>query len=282
MESPQVCAVDLFGLKSGQERWVLITTDEHWDNAHCDRALLTRHHKLAVERNAVILKFGDLFCAMQGKWDKRADYKDIREEHKGNDYLNRLIDTAFKWYEPYAKNIGLISPGNHEMSILNRHGFDLTQMLVSRLKVGNPSMLPGPYWGYVIFKCHASHTADHGADGQMAMHWHHGYGGGGEVTRGMIDNNRTRGQYLADIYLSGHIHRRNMDENILTTVTQDGQLKRKVQLFLRAGTYKDETEGWHGAQGRASRPLGGWWLKFTMRQPHGECAYPVVEEQRAV
>ena len=39
--------------------YYLLISDLHWDNPHCDRALLKRHLDLALERNAVIMVFGD-------------------------------------------------------------------------------------------------------------------------------------------------------------------------------------------------------------------------------
>ena len=239
-------------IKSGSERWVLLQSDEHWDNTHCDRALLTKHHKEAAEKNAPIFKIGDLFCAMQGKWDKRADQNQLRTEHRGNNYLDALVKTATSYYKPYAKHIALITPGNHEGSIVQRHQTNLTERLCENL--GVPM---GGYWGFVKFRFVG------GAQLSRDMFYHHGYGGGGEVTRGMIDNNRTRGQYSADIFFSGHIHRRNLDENIITECMPNGAVVQRQQLFIRGGAYKNETDGWHAEQGRAGRPLGGWWLRFT-------------------
>ena len=58
--------------REDSEFWVLLTADVHWDNPHCDRTLYRRHLDLAKERDAAILNVGDWFCAMQGKYDKRA------------------------------------------------------------------------------------------------------------------------------------------------------------------------------------------------------------------
>lgn len=262
--SRQVHRITFSGIRAGWEQWVLLQSDEHWDNAECDRALLTRHHKEALQKNAPIFKFGDVFCAMQGKWDKRADENQLRPEHRGNKYLDSLVSTASDYYSPFASNIALVTPGNHEGSILGKHQTDLTERLVERLKVKSSTVHMGDYWGYVLF------TFDCGKKLTKQMHYHHGYGGGGEVTRGLIDHSRTRGQYHADIYVSGHIHRRNMDENILTECTTAGVLVKKPQIFLRSGTYKDETKGWHAMGGRAARPLGGWWLRFTYRPRNGQ------------
>ena len=53
--------------RSGWEQWFLLSSDRHHDNAHTNWAMETRHLDEAVQKNAGILDFGDLFCAMQGK-----------------------------------------------------------------------------------------------------------------------------------------------------------------------------------------------------------------------
>ena len=273
----QVHRLTFHQVKAGWEQWVLLMSDEHWDNAECDRKLLLRHHEEARARNAPIFKFGDLFCAMQGKWDKRADQNQLRPEHRGNNYLDRLVNTAGGFYKPFADQIALITPGNHEQSIVDRHQTNLSERLLVKLRERSTVPHLGDYWGFVKFKFSFGAGQTHLT---KDLFYHHGYGGGGEVTRGLIDNNRTRGQYNADLFYSGHIHRRNMDENIITEVNHAGKIIQRQQLFLRGGTYKNETRGWHATGGRAGRPLGGYWLKFTARCSDDE-KYIDIQEIRA-
>jgi hypothetical protein len=272
--SRQVHRITFYNAKAGAEFWVLLMSDEHWDNAECVRSILTRHHEEAVARHAPIFKFGDLFCAMQGKWDKRADQNQLRPEHRGNTYLDKLVNTAGNYYSPYADSIALITPGNHEQSIVDRHQTNLTERLITILREKSSVPHLGDYWGFVKFRfTDSAKSAIHGGYNNAVnkdLCYHHGYGGGGEVTRGLIDNNRTRGQYNADIFYSGHIHRRNVDENLITEVNRHGKIIIRQQIFLRGSTYKNETRGWHATGGRAARPIGGYWLKFTVRQTHTE------------
>ena len=257
--SRQVHRVTFTNIRAGWEQYVLIKADDHYDSAHCDRDLLSRHHREAVARGAPVFCFGDLFDAMQGKWDKRADQNQLRPEHRGNNYLDKLVNTATDYYGKFADSLALITPGNHEQSILDRHQTNITERLVTNLRHKSDTVHMGGYWGFVLF------TFGCGKPITKQLHYHHGYGGGGEVTRGFIDNNRTRGQYNADIFVSGHVHRRNMDENIITECTGNGAIALRKQLFLRASTYKNETDGWHATKGRAARPIGGWWLRFSYR-----------------
>jgi hypothetical protein len=274
---PNVHALDLHMEHAGEEQEVLFQADEHWDNAHCRLDLLKRHHEEAKALGAPILKFGDVFCAMQGKWDKRASQDQLRAEHRGCNYLDRLVSTAAEWYRPYKDNIALICPGNHETSILKRHETNLTERLCDRLGVEM-----GSYWGYVVVRLARHWKGIQKNEYHVHIHYHHGYGGGGEVTRGLIDHSRTRGQYLADIYFSGHIHRRNMDENQIVYCDRLGNIRVREQLFLRLGTYKDEHDchGFHIEKGRAARPLGGWWVRFRYER-HKNNHILTFEERRA-
>ena len=71
--------------------WVLLTSDRHHDNPHCNQELEKKHLDEAKERNAVIIDYGDLFCAMQGKFDRRASKDHIRPAHQHGNYLDRLV-----------------------------------------------------------------------------------------------------------------------------------------------------------------------------------------------
>lgn len=242
------------------ERWVLLQSDEHADNAHSDLPLIQQHMAEAVERDAAVLKFGDTYCAMQGRWDKRADPRQLREELRGANYLDELVNFHDRLYRPYAHIIAGIGYGNHETSIQGHHQTDLVERLVDRLRqAGSPVQKLG-YTGFVRILAQYGNTVR-----TILLHFHHGSGGGGEVTRGMIDWSRTRGMYMADVYYAGHIHRRNQDENVITTVSAKGICERRNQLFLRGSCYKDEDGegGWHVERGRAARAKGGWWLKIT-------------------
>ncbi len=53
------------------EQWVLLRSDVHHDNPKCNQDLERKHLDEAIEYDAPIIDNGDLFCAMQGKWDKR-------------------------------------------------------------------------------------------------------------------------------------------------------------------------------------------------------------------
>ena len=84
----------------------LLLSDVHWDNPHCDRALLKKHLDMAKVRGAGIMVFGDFFCAMQGKYDPRGAKGNIRPEHDVPNYLDALVDSAAEYLLPYREKKG--------------------------------------------------------------------------------------------------------------------------------------------------------------------------------
>lgn len=115
--APTVLTVNIPYAGKDWEQWFLLRSDAHHDNLHADHAMEKRHLDLALERGAGILDFGDLFCAMQGKWDKRADVDQLRPELVSAKYLDRLVEYNADFYRRYARNWILLARGNHETSI---------------------------------------------------------------------------------------------------------------------------------------------------------------------
>lgn len=244
------------------EQWVLLSSDRHHDNAHCDQVLEKRHLDQAKERNAAIIDYGDLFCAMQGKWDKRSDRGAMREEHQQGPYLDTLVSTAADFYEPYANNFVVIGRGNHETAIQNRHETDLTERLVGVLNDRAGSTIQaGGYAGWVRF-CIQNSTHRQ----SVALHYYHGSGGGGPVTKDMIGANRLQVAADADIYCFGHTH--DAWHNTLHKIGLDhlGKPTQRVVDVVKTPSYKDEygdgNGGWSVERRMPPKPLGAYWLRF--------------------
>ena len=129
------------------------------------------------------------------------------------------------------------------------------------MRMAGSKVVSAPDWGFILIKSRKRNSVD-----TRRLFYQHGYGGGGEITRGLIDHSRTRSQWDADIYVSGHIHRRNIDENIMVRCSSRGNVTQEQQLFIRCGSYKDEThDAWHISKGRGARPVGGWYINFTSK-----------------
>ena len=98
----------------GDKQRFLLSSDRHWDNPHSDLKLQKQHLNEMLDTNAYMIDCGDLFCLMQGKYDRRSNKSDIRPEHNKENYLDAVIDGAIDFFTPYASNILLIGEGNHE------------------------------------------------------------------------------------------------------------------------------------------------------------------------
>ena len=123
----------------------LLLCDIHWDNPHCRRDLLSQHLEQAKQAEAGILIFGDLFCAMQGKYDPRGSKAGIRPEHNVANYLDAIVNDAIEYFLPYKGQLLFVSPGNHETNILKRQETDI----IGRFCKGVGCMA-GAYSGKII------------------------------------------------------------------------------------------------------------------------------------
>lgn len=264
------------------EQWALLRTDAHHDNPKCNWNLERKHLEQAKERNAIIIDNGDLFCAMQGKWDKRADKSSIRPEHQEGNYLDLLVKTAADFYQPYSHLWAVFGLGNHETAIIKAHETNLTERLVERLKTnGTCPGMAGGYGGWVRFMFKSSTRCD----SRILKHYH-GSGGGGAVTKGVIDTNRLA-TFTPDaqIFFTGHSHDEWIFPITRERLSHKGDVYHDEQLHLRAGGYKDawadgamgfEVEKRHGP-----KPNGAMWLIFT-QEFKGKGAWQVnVEARRA-
>ena len=235
----------------------LLLSDLHWDNPLCERVLLKKHLEQAKANEAPILIFGDLFCAMQGKYDPRSSKASLRPEHQVQNYLDALVDTAVEFFKPYQ--VIFVSPGNHETAILKRQETDLTKRFADGI-----GCVHGTYQGWVVFRAKRSGTVK-----TLNLAYHHGYGGGGQVTKDIIQASR-KAVYLpdADIVVSGHTHDRWIFPIEREHITARGKRVLAEQLHLKLGNYKDEFTpgvGWSVESGHGPKSTGGVWLYLDYR-----------------
>lgn len=264
--SANVLKVRFEYVHEGWEQWVLLTSDRHHDSKHANRELEQEHLEKAKKRNALIVDVGDIFDAMQGKYDPRRSYSDLRPEYLHDDYLDVIVKDAAKFYAPYADRFLVIGRGNHESSVLKNTNVDLISNLVHRLNSEHGGRIQaGGYGGWVRFQFHINGTQKLSKN----LKYFHGAGGGGPVTRGVIQTNR-QAVYLpdADIVVNGHTHDawyvpiQRERISIMGTVYQD------IQHHVRTTSYKDEyadgAKGWHVETWKPPKPVGAAWIRFYM------------------
>tara|TARA_R100001086_G_scaffold169725_2_gene92494 strand:+ start:1682 stop:2545 length:864 start_codon:yes stop_codon:yes gene_type:complete len=240
----------------------LLRSDAHHDNAHTDQRLEAIHLEEAEERDAGILDIGDLHCAMQGKYDRRASTDACRPEQQQGRYLDSLIDCAADFYEPFAHRWLLLAPGNHETSILKHHETDLTERLAERFRITGSPVVVGSYAGFIRFQ-----VRRHGRAMSRVMYYTHGNGGGGPMTHGVL-NTRRRQSFLpnADIVWSGHTHD-SWTVRLAKTSLVGGCVRVEDVHHVSTPGYKDEfspMSGWHIERGAPPKPVGAAWLRFTV------------------
>ena len=259
-----VLSVFFDDVAAGWEQWVMLSADRHHDNRHCARRVERRHLELAAERGALIIDAGDLFCAMQGKYDPRSSMDDIRPEDVGEDYLDRIVKHAAEDYGPFAANWLLIGRGNHDTNIRKRHGTDLVSNLAHRLNADyGATVHVGGYGGWVRFMMTMNKTKRQ----SVRLKYFHGHGGGGPVTRGVIQTNRQAVfQPDADIVLNGHVHEAYTVMVPRERLSAAGKQYRDIQKHVRTpgynDTYGDGTAGWDVERGSGPKPIGCIWLRL--------------------
>lgn len=244
---------------------VLLISDLHWDNPHCDRELLRKHLDEAVKGGNDILINGDMFCLMQGKYDGRRSKSEIRPEHNNSRYLDSVVDTAVEWFTPYAHNIRVIGYGNHETSILRHCETDVIERFVTLLnnKTGS-NIQVGGYGGWVIYQHRRGKNT---ISKSYKIKYFHGAGGGGPVTKGAINFNRMATMVEgADAIWMGHVHESTEITYTLEGLNNQNFIQLRDVLMIRTPAYKEEYNkgkgGWHVERGAPPKPCGGRWLEI--------------------
>jgi predicted phosphodiesterase len=276
--SADVLTVRFDGVKAGWEQWLCIMSDNHHDNKWCDRETERKHLNKALERNALIIVQGDLFCAMQGKYDPRSDMSDIRPEDVTTNYLDSIVNHAGADYSKYAKNILLLSKGNHEGSIEQRHGVSLLSKLQSILNANGGSVYLGGYQGWVRFLFVTNKTKVY----SLRYRYHHGGAGiDSPVTRGVIQTAR-QAVYLpdADIVVNGHNHEGYIVPIKRERLSGKGVKYYDIVWYIRIPGYKMEfgKDGWADSKMKSPKPIGCCWVRLSCEMSGGLDSHPIEIE----
>ena len=253
--------------------WFLLSGDRHHDNPHALHELERKHLDEAVARNAGVLDVGDLFCAMQGKFDPRRSKNSVRvEDAMAVDYLDSIVRNAADFYAPYSKNFVIIGKGNHETAILKNCETDLTERLCERMsQMSGHRVYSGGYGGWVRFitrRGNERHT--------LTLKYFHGSGGAALMSFDTLKVRRMAAVTPdADVIVCGHVHKQwvmPLARERLIMDQKNPRIVSDIQWAIRTGTYKDEFEdgyaGFHVEQGRTPEIMGAVWmrLKFERRR----------------
>jgi hypothetical protein len=265
-DDPRVMTIRMEPTGPGWRQDFLLRSDAHRDNLYNVWEVEKRHLDQAKERGAGILDMGDMSCVMQGRFDKRLDYDQLRPELRvgAKKYLDTVVEFNSESYIPYASNWLLSGLGNHEDSVLDRHQTNLTDRIAERMRAKGSPVRTGGYHGWVrfMFKFYTTHRQSY------RLWYHHGYGGGGPVTMDAIQTNR-QAVYLtnADFVVSGHTHDSFHITRRRETLNDLGIPVLSDMEFLKCPGYKCEYRsgtGFANRNGRPPKPLGAHWLSFYL------------------
>lgn len=254
---------------SDNEFQYFFMSDIHFDSVYCNRDLFFQDLEEAKRREAMICIFGDLFDAMNGRFDPRRDMSMLRPEYRRADYYDYVVQDAANKLKPYAKNIRLIAPGNHELSVLKNANTYLTDRLISILNQSGGTISHGGYGGWLrlVFRTNSL------PNGTILTKYYHGSGGEAPVTRGVIQTNR-QAVYLpdADIIVNGHSHNAYWVPITRERIGGKGDHFFDTQHHVRTPgymqSYGDGTLGWEVTRGGVPKPLGSCYVKIKLGGRH--------------
>lgn len=249
----------------------LIASDIHFDNPKCKRELFFSHLDRIRKKGGKAYIIGDLFCFMQGKYDPRRAKGDIREEHNKNNYIDAVIDDTVNILSAYADVIVFVSDGNHETAILKNLETDTLERFVNKFNERNKtSVIKGGYRGWIIIRKET-------AKNEFVSHkiyYHHGYGGGGEMTKGILQHSRMNMHIEgADAIVMGHVHESYVQVGKTAYFDNNPNAyceKDRVVWNIRSACYKEEfadtNGGFHIERGRPPKPLGGVYASLDVER----------------
>jgi len=256
-------------VKADEGPSILFLGDLHLDNPKADRKAAARILSEAVSKDAAIVLLGDTFDVMQGRNDRRSAKAALREQYAGrDDYLLAVLEDVRDFLLPYASHIWLMLDGNHETAITKYNEVNLTKLLVHELRREGSLVVSPGYQSYAMLGLAYSNTKfDKGQSDMRVPFWvTHGHGGGGPVTKGVIQAARRAVTYPdARFVVSGHIHTSYFVAHEQHRITPQGHTYDTEQEHYVVGSWKDEHSprgGFHVERGRGPTMPSGWWADF--------------------
>lgn len=240
----------------------LLRSDAHFDSPQTNLKLEKEHLDQAMEQNAGILDFGDLFDAMQGPKDPRASKSGDKVQH--DEYFNELVDMAKERYTPYARNWIVLGEGNHERSVVKHYGYCPTRDLHNHWKKLGFQTQRGSYSGWVFFNFKFSKSDSC----RKIMYYTHGSRGSAPVTRGVIKTNR-RSVYLSDpdIIVSGDLHHSWFLPIARKRIKKNGDEYIDQLWNVQCPSYKLEQGRWEEEKEFPPLPQhGAYWWKVKLQE----------------
>ena len=266
-----LCEIDLSVNKS---KSFLLISDVHFDSIKCDRSLLFKHLEQARTCNADVFIFGDLFDLMQGRWDPRGNYSDLRPEYKSHIYVDDVIQDVGDKLSEYSDVIKFLGRGNHETNIEKRMMVSPLDRVAQIVNANGGQCAVGGYAGWIVMQAFAGyHKGKKSHSRRDLLHYHHGWGGNAKRSKGVLGIDIDQKDFPdADFIVRGHDHQKWYHPVMVDRMTRSMNIEQRTVHHMRLGSYKklgDRYAGWATEKGFATPRLGGWWLTVTAEKNRG-------------
>jgi len=210
--------------------------DVHKGNIACDVMAFKKYLELEDERT-IFLGGGDLLDAIIVP-DRR--YQKSIDATEGNAIIDEQVESAYDILLPHQERIIGLGIGNHEETIIRKCGTDPILRLCEMLSTDNHKV---KYLGYSsLIKLQFSCKGGQGRS--VIIRTHHGWGGGSRTAGADITKyERDVGKWNADIYLYGHVHKKQT-HSIPRMGMRGKKLIARKQIIGICGTFlRTYTEG---------------------------------------
>jgi UDP-2,3-diacylglucosamine pyrophosphatase LpxH len=189
--------------KQGESITLKPLADVHLGNSYCDvKAFKEFLRDTAQPENTYYIGIGDLMDSIIVKDVKR--YVKHADASETDAVIDEQVNEMAEILRPYRERIIGLGTGNHENAIVKHCGTDPMKRLCTSLNV--------PYLGFswltrIIF------TDQNKMSRTVIVRGHHGWGGGSRTQGADLTKfARDTGYWDADIFLYGHVHRRQADK----------------------------------------------------------------------
>lgn len=252
----------------GFERWYWLQADAHEDAPDYLESLHRKHLKDAAARNALVIDAGDWFDVVNGREDKRRSKSGVKPHLNKDNYLDAVVDDFAERHREHADSFLYLGRGNHDLKVLKMCETDILQRVADKLNGWRDPKLPpihvGGYGGWIRFEFR---TGTGSNKQSFNVKLFHGSGGGGKVTKGVIQSNRRNAECDADIFVTGHIHETWELDTLKEGLTAAGRVRVRKSAHIQLGSYKldftpDGAGTWHTQREGGPKPIGGRFLRF--------------------
>lgn len=247
---------------------LLIISDVHFDSLHCDHESLKKHLDQIKEKNGKIIIVGDWFDVMGCHKDPRSKPAQINPIYiqKGRQYLDLVVEDSYEFLKPYAKNLGIITYGNHETSILKHRDTDPLERLIFLLNQNKGvDVHKGAYAGWIIASIQREGANAKKARLNFNICYHHGKGGNAKRSKGILYSQLDAMEFPdANLIISGHDHNKIYDpSNVRKRISPRSHKPYTDTVhWLKTGSYAKSPDdfGFAVQKGFMGKRMGGWFV----------------------